>query len=322
MNTSNTPSVYFSTISNIRDNAIDNHYHLPWPEVVGLLKEQKHLQTTNKNVTCISPWKYKTIEHVDYVPRVDSSGNLWTIDDQPVVARVAANVLGTNLLMFDFDATLSTNEAKGVFGAWTHFGYTSFSHMSPNKDRKDCFRVMVPLARFVTAEQLVARRKAIYATFPGVDTSCLSLARSFFVPSCLPERINFAHMWDNQAELLDVMEYQPEIYIAPTHSAIAARDPDRDKILSALKFIYIGHEPTWFKVALAMVSNDFTLQQFIDASVSGLMREKSIKDCETKWRSAAGTFSRGSSISIGFLINLCKQHGQWNTSVCSSHEGQ
>ena len=305
------PFVYFSLIDNIHDSAIRNHHKAPWFELVDFLFDEKHLISDTKDVTCISPWKYKTTEHADYVPQ-RVSGEVPASIENSEVSRVRDNVIGTSLLMFDYDGTLPLSTAGGgVFSTYAHFGYTSFSHMSPSKDGKDCFRIMLPLASFVTAEQLLQRRKAIYAQYPGLDTSCLSLSRSFYIPSCPAERQHLAYMWKNHGEFFDVLDYEPEVFVPSEISAVSSAPPDQQKIISALKSIYLGHEPDWYKVALAMCANGFSYEQFCNVTIGGLMREKNEADCRKKWKSAQTSFDRGASISIGYLINLCKQHGTW-----------
>lgn len=304
--------VGFSTLTNKHDNSITNWYTLEWAQLADMLEEQGHLVTHNKDVALISPWTYKTPTQ-DFEPRRTSDGELWLIDDEPVVGRLASNVLGTDMLMFDFDGTITLTEAKQLFAPYTHLGYTSFSHMAEEKGNADCFRVVVPLAQFVSAQQLVDRRAAIYADFQGVDASCLSLARSFYIPSVKPERKRLAHMWRRDAAMFDVLDYAPNVYVPPIHSPVVHQTVDQDKLIDALKGVFLGNEPEWFKVAVAMQSNDFTFEQFVDVTVGHLMNSKDRRDCEKKWKSAEAAIRRGQSFSVGYLVNLCKKHGQWKT---------
>jgi hypothetical protein len=304
------PQVHFSTINRIRCNAIVNWVETDWLTLVEVLKSEGHTVSEDKDVMCISPWLYKTLEQ-GATKRMTDDGQLWTIDDEPVVARLADNVIGTDLLMFDFDATISVEMAKSTFADYPHFGYTSYSHMSMKKDHKDCFRVMVPLAKFVTAEDLVKRRNTIYKQFQGVDISCLSLARSFYVPSCPPDKKVVAHMWDNHGtNIFDVYDYEPEQeYVAPAFKPAAVNRPvDKQRIIEGLKTIYVGHEPTWFNVAVAMASNQFTVEDFKEVTIGGLMKEKTVRDCEVKWRAAERRVEKGKGMTVGYLVNLCKKH--------------
>jgi hypothetical protein len=307
-------SVHFSTIHSSRDNAIQNWHTSDWYQLRDQLLTLKHVITETKEVTLISPWKYKT-KLDNYTPRMTDDGEFWMIDGQAVVGRLASNVIGTSMLFFDFDGDLSISHAKQLFSTYTHLGYTSYSHMSPKKDGKDCFRIVVPLAQFVTAEQLINRRQAIYATFPGIDTSCLSLSRSFYVPSCARERAHLAQLWDNDGELFDVMSYEPEAVIAPIHTAVIDRPVDHQKFVGALKNIHLGQEPEWFKVACAMYSNGFTFNDFCEVSIGHLMHEKDQKDCKDKWKSAERSANRGVTPTMGYLVNLLKRHGQWKSST-------
>src|SRR6185437_861651 len=303
------PDVQFSTINSIRNNAITNWYCDPWYNVVQALREQQHTISESKDVVLLSPWLYKTFEQ-GAIARHTDDGQLWTIDDKPVVARLEDNVIGTNMLMLDFDGEVTVFQAKHVFATYTHLGYTSYSHMAPAKNHADCFRIILPLKQFVTAEQLVARRQAIYATFPGIDISCLSLARSFYLPSCPPERAQCAHIWDNDGQLFDVMDFQEEV--RPVFaSPVIAREFDKQKIVDSLKNIYLGHEPKWFNVAVAMAASGFTKADFREVTIGHLMHEKTEKQCDEKWKSAERRVARGKGMNVGYLINLCKEFGTW-----------
>ncbi len=310
MNIQNTPSVHFSTLNTSRDNAIQNWHEMDWYQLRDLLLDQRHVVTENKDVTMISPWKYKTKDD-DFIPRTTEDGQPWLIDDQPVVGRLAANVIGTSMLFFDFDGDFTIGQAKFFFGQWTHLGYTSFSHRSLKKEGKDCFRVVVPLKQFITTEQLVERRKAIYASIPGLDTSCLSLSRSFYVPSVQPNRKHLVEMWDNDGEWFDALDYDPEVYVPPIHVTTVERPVDRQRFIDALKQVTLNAEPEWFKVACAMVANDFTLDDFCEVTIGHLMQTKDRRKCEEKWRYAARATERGRSPTVGYLVNLCKKHGAW-----------
>lgn len=306
-----TQEVHFSTISNIRDNAIINWFECDWLDLVKLLQDQGHVITEDKNVTCISPWLYRQVDE-NPVFRTTDQGELWTIDDKPVVARIADNVLGTSMLMFDFDATITVQQAQAWFADYAHFGYTSHSHRAQKKDGKDCFRVILPLKHFATADAIIKRRKAIYAQIPGLDVSCMSLARSFYIPSCPPDRKHLAYMWDNSGvDLFNVFDYPEEVYVPPLHTPVINRDVDKQKIIDSLKKFYLGNEPEWFNVAVAMASNDFTLQDFCEVTIGHLMHEKDEKKCNEKWKSAVKRANSGKTMTVGYLINLCKKHGAW-----------
>jgi hypothetical protein len=309
---SSNPTVHFSTINHIRNNAITDWYDAEWLTIVEAMRSQGHQITENKDVTCISPWLYKTLDQ-NAITRTTNDGELWTIDDKPVVARLADNVIGTDLLMFDFDATLTIEQAKYLFESYTHFGYTSFSHRSPKKDWKDCFRVMVPLSKFVSAEDLVKRRKAIYAAFLGVDISCLSLSRSLYVPSCPPDRKSIAYMWDNNGALFNVFDFAEEpVFTSPVSSAVVNRPVDKQKIIESLKHVFLGNEPEWFNVAVAFAANDFAYEDFCEVTIGHLMHEKDEKKCREKWKAATRRVRNGKTMTVGYLINLCKKHNAWS----------
>jgi hypothetical protein len=305
------PNVTFSTINRIYDNAITDTYSVPWVSLVELMKTQGHKTISHKDTNLISPWDYKTLDE-GATERVNDDGELWTLDDKPVVARLAENVKGTNMIMLDYDGTISISQAKNVFSTYEHFGYTSYSHKLPAKNGADCFRIILPLAEYATADDITERRKAIYNSLQGIDKSCLSLARSFYVPSCAVERLPYAHMWHNNGDLFSVFDYDKEVVPAPLSSIYPnyeARPIDKDNILSALSQVYLGNEPEWFNVAVCMYSNGFTYEEFESLTLNGLMHQKTSNHCKYKWKGAMRRVERGHTLTVGYIVNLCKKHG-------------
>jgi len=283
------PLVHFSLFDNRYDNTVSNHHELLFSELVALIRGG-HKITENKDTTLFGPWKFK------------KEGDM---------RRCADNVELASVICLDFDGGLSLSAAKGMFSTYLHCGYTSYRHKI-NGDDDHRFRVVLPLAKPATPDEIVDRRESIYAWAKGIDPSSLSIARSFYVPACPEERKQFAESWDNHSEdLFDIFEFEkrPE-YVAPANvESIDTTDADRRWLIDSLKSIYVGAEPVWYNVGVAMYSNGFELTDYIEVTVGGLMREKSVHDCEIKWKAIKGRTSKSDGISIGFLYNLLKKHG-------------
>lgn len=304
-------TVHFSLVDNKRDASIVNHYDLDWYEFADILT-QGHKVVKSKDTIMFSPWLYKTVDE-DYEPRRTEDGDLYLVDGKPVIGRLAENVKGASMICLDFDGEMSLEFAKNKFAQYMHVGYTSYGHKSPEKNHKDCFRIVLPLSQFVTPDDIKDFRKSIYTWADGVDTSSLSIARSFFIPACPQDRVKFAQSWKNDGcELFDVKSFDKEpAYVAPVFAVDdSMKDEERQWIVDSLASIHVGYEPTWYTMAIALYSNDFTYHDFVRITMSGFMKQKSEHDCEKKWQAVERKVNRtGNTISAGYLINLLKEHG-------------
>jgi hypothetical protein len=275
--------VHFSTFKNSRDVVVSDHCKCEWPSLVKILM-RPHRASNAKDGLVIAPWKFK---------------------DEPA-RRIRDDVELASVIFLDFDKGISLPEAKQKFAEFEHVGYTSYSHMKDGEDDHR-FRIVLPLASPVTPEQLVARRNAIYDWAGPVDRSCLSISRAFYFPSCPPERKPQALSWHHESDkLFDLMSFpeeQPPIF---TPSSTPTTNADKQWLIEKLSSIYVGEEPVWFKVASCMAGSGFTFDEFCTVTIGGLMKEKSVHDCEQKWRAVQGKTNQPA---IGYLFNLLKQHG-------------
>lgn len=319
------PFVHFSTVENKHDSSIVNHYELPWTDLMSLLT-QGHKVVQNKDTTMFGPWKFKT-KADDYEPRYTSDGELYLIDGEDVVGRNAFNVKSASMICLDYDGGMSLEYAKNKFGQYTHVGYTSYGHKSPEKNFKDCFRIVLPLAQEVTPDEIKEYRKSIYEWAEGVDPSSLSIARFFFIPACPQERVRFAQSWSNDGtDLFDVKEFDKEpAYVESPLNAIfkseGIKDDDRKWLIEKLSSIHVGYEPDWYKMAIAFYCNGFSYNDFVHVTVSGFMKQKSERDCEKKWKQVERNVLRsGLTVSVGYLFNLLKEHGIRQTKTTVMNE--
>lgn len=306
------PIVNFSLFTNRYDSSVTNHQELAWSEFADVMCAG-HKTTDNKDVTLFGPWDFKTDEE-QFDPRLTKDNDVYLIDGKPVVGRLATNVKGASMICLDYDGTMSISYAKNKFAEFTHVGYTSFSHRSKEKHGADCFRVVLPLAEYVTAEEIVEYRDSIYKWSEGADVTSLSIARCFYIPACAPDRRVFAETWKSDGDLFDVKSFDKRpLYVESPLAALMAdevKDDDRRWLIDNLKTVYIGQEPIWYKVAIAMYCNGFSYRDFVEVTVGGMMRQKSERDCEKKWKGVERKVGRnGHSIGIGFLYNILKERG-------------
>lgn len=277
----NNNKVQFSLFDNRFDTTVRKVYDWDWTTFVDMVTAP-HITTADKDGMLFGPWEFT-----------------------PNGTRCADDVISTSMICLDFDHGVSLDDAQQKFSHLEHILYTSYSHKKDGESN-DRFRVVLPLAHPVTPEALVERRKAVYKWADGVDTSSLSISRCFYLPACPIERAQHAASYHNQGELLDILAFDKEPpYVPPAHVP-ETDDGDKIWLLEKLPTIYIGQEPVWFKIASCMFSNGFTFDDFCRVTIGGLMREKTVGDCEKKWK-AVSKSPRG--IPIGFLFKLLKEHG-------------
>ena len=158
-----------------------------------------------------------------------------------------------------------------------------------------------------------------------VDPSTVSCSRAFYLPSCPPAYAPFALSWSNTGIPLDWREMADTMFTrmdredaanrlaevrrqleAEKHGTRSVADAQRirQRLLENLKGHFIGYEPTWTRVAIAMAAEGFSEADFSYISY-GLMNSKTTKDCSAKWKSAVAKCA-GSKLGVGYLWNVSK----------------
>jgi hypothetical protein len=277
--------VQFAILENRQDTDVSRAQETTWIDFVEMF--DSHNVTAEKDSWMFCPWKF-----------FDNNG-----------PRRNENLVGCSMICFDFDddSSWTIDEAKIVFAKYEYLGYTSFNHQKNGKDR---FRIVLPLKAFASGEDIQQRRKAIYAKYEGVDRSSLSRTRAFYIPLCPQERVELAKVWPNSGELFDVFSFSAEVFVPcigfkPTETT----DLERQWMIDSLKQCFIGHEPDWRNIGLAMCAEGFTLEDFTYVSVNGLMNSKSAAECARKWQGIVADTNKNIKISKGHLINVLKKHG-------------
>ncbi|ARJ65038.1 hypothetical protein WV31_04860 [Magnetospirillum sp. ME-1] len=120
-----------------------------------------------------------------------------------------------------------------------------------------------------------------------------------------------AESWVNEGQFLDWSGWATAAAArierektAPVVDHPEISDETRALLLSKLKSRYVGQEPLWWRIGIAMATNGFTLDDFRSVTLGGLMRQKSASDCDAKWRHCLRQAQHGKQISLGFLINV------------------
>lgn len=221
--------------------------------------------------------------------------------------RISENAEGIFGMILDYDKGQSLEQAIATF-SHRHLGYTSFKHGVDGLDR---FRVVLPFTEPCLPEEWSRRRLDMLKwtnQVPGLDESCLSLVRAFYVPACPPSRADWSFTWNREGPLLDWRDFKEEPPYVP--AKIEHRDLDdqnRQTLLDELQQCFLGYEPDWHTVGLAMASNGFGLDDFSYVTVGGMMNSKGYKECEKKWKHIQAEIAQGKRRSIGVLYNTIEK---------------
>lgn len=265
-----------------------------------------------ENRYCKTPIHDHPTEWLDFVEayltqhdvRTDKDGLMFNGWLMKPGAKVADHAIAISLLCLDFDGESTIEQAKHIYSEFEYLGYTSWSH---RHNGEDCFRLVFPLAQPMMKAHYYDKKDALADFIAGADASCLAVARFFYLPACSQESMPNARIWLNEGKRLNLFAFPDnEPY---THETIdrEVSDADREQMIQALHSTFLGHEPDWWRVGVAMASNGFSEADFVYVTINGLMREKSAQDAKSKWQSIQHYISRGHTISYGYLVNLVKQ---------------
>jgi putative DNA primase/helicase len=174
--------------------------------------------------------------------REGKSGKAFALHQlQPNTGRKNSNVIAMTGCMADIDGGVTYPELRSKIPELFHFAYSTHSH-APS-DGKHKFRIVIPFARPVTADEYPSIWEALNARLgKAMDPACRDLARLYYLPSCPPER---------QSEAFSVV--QEGAMLAP-EAILAAKvvEPSPSPILKAV----LGREqlppPSLQEVALML----------------------------------------------------------------------
>ncbi|MFN3713674.1 MAG: plasmid replication protein, CyRepA1 family [Alcanivoracaceae bacterium] len=126
--------------------------------------------------------------------------SFWRFKD-PYGRCEGANSAAMTLLVLDYDGLASYDEVRGDLESrgYAYFMHTTFSSTGQAKPRKkvgalspvgigqgvDKFRVFIPIREeLLVVDMTPSLQAVVLSKFPGIDRSCLTVARRFYLPSC------------------------------------------------------------------------------------------------------------------------------------------
>lgn len=136
----------------------------------------------------------------------------------PFAKRLKSNILAVDLLVLDYDGTMTIEAAKDRFSAYEYVGYTSFRHLA-NKDIHK-FRLVFLLSEPIPAdfqEDELGNQigggvwysivDAIHEFAGDCDRASLNPNQLYYVPAAPQSRIDLAVAWHNSGKPLDWMQF-------------------------------------------------------------------------------------------------------------------
>ena len=137
--------------------------------------------------------------------------NLWTFntDDEGRCRRCKALAKLCYGLVLDYDDNLTLTEALELFDGFEAAIYTTYSH----SDKQDKFRVVIPFTKPVAFNDMMKKREAMIAAFPGCDKASFTPSQAFYLHA--PGILGPSFTCHLEGEMIDpdvFAEVEPVVY--------------------------------------------------------------------------------------------------------------
>jgi len=219
-----------NTFHTVHDGVRDRTNDLEWDEFAELIIERGHRISPKKDgVNLFNATLFKSI---DDVLSEDRRGHREDPDGTRFVRRQQRNALAVELLILDYDGTLTLDEAKARFKEYEYLGYTSHSHLKSRSVHR--YRLIFPLTHPIPAfktfneyEMLTAQgtfydlSEALIEFAPGCDPVVTKAIQAYYLPSAPANRIADAVIWRNRGVLLDWTKWKRN----DTYVSVAGASP-------------------------------------------------------------------------------------------------
>ena len=238
--------------------------------------------------------------------------------DEVFTKATADNATRTQAIVLDVDGSkdksaIRMSQMVQKIVGYNFMLYTSYSHTK----NEEAYRVIIPLKESVSKQDWYDRKKALEELFTGCDRTCFDVSRTFYLPTNKPGQ-KPVFRFINDREDFDFYSLAKNDEIKNSGPVIVKRkkasynndvitQEDINRVLTNLKTQKIRHEPTWLKIAGAMVVLGCSESDFIEVTMC-VMDSKTHQDALQKWRYAqkkSHTFFTKQS-AIGTLVNITK----------------
>lgn len=219
-----------------------------------------------------------------------------------LIKRCKDNVKEIYALLLDVDGTKTIAEAEALWGEYEYFIYSTHRHHTKETNYVDKFRIVMPLATPMTAEEFTSRRDAMIEYF-GVDKASFTISQAFYLPSCSSENQAHAFARVNPGVRFDGLQFaEQEISYNKVEFVLEPgfRDPIATAILKTLMSGSNLHYPDAMPLAVVCKSKGITETEFYQLARSIAAPGHSIStgeaDLVTVWKKAYAAQLRNDTV--------------------------
>lgn len=156
---------------------------------------------------------------------------------ESLIRRCRQNIQEIYALLLDIDGTMTLDQAVAQWCDWEFFVYSTWG----NSVAKEKFRLVVPLARPLTAAGFDARHEAMIDEF-AVDGASFTLSQAFYLPAYSAANRDSAFMyWNKQSQRYNAHDLPVTQREHNTTQFVAPEQPT-DIALSVLRTLETGRD--------------------------------------------------------------------------------
>lgn len=227
--------------------------------------------------------------------------------------RNSKNFIKSNLAMVDIDGGLTITDVK-AHEFYQQFGAGYYTSPSHTEDAQR-LRLLFLLEDTITSEPDM---RAILNTLINIfnsDGSCRDASRLFYgSKGAQYEMVEGKCVPSDVISILIEQGKPKEITLDDDYDYGEVTDIEREYIINQLSMTFIGEYDKWLSVCAAMQNSGYTVQEFTKVTVGGLMRRKTVRDCEELWKDIQNKTPTGRPATMGTvwkLIGGVKLYRQW-----------
>jgi hypothetical protein len=200
-----------NTFRSVKD-GICKRTEFTWDDFADVITSEHDISPSKESISLFNATRFKSLDEVLHENKDGYRED--PFDGTLIVRRRQQNVINVELLILDYDGTLTIDEAIDRFKDYEYAGYTSYGHLQKPGVHK--FRLIFPLVRPIPAHKkyddhgtLIEQgdyfhlSEAIMAFAPACDPAILKPTQPYYIPSAHPDRIHLAKRWRNSGEVLD-----------------------------------------------------------------------------------------------------------------------
>lgn len=238
-----------------------------------------------------------------------AEGVVNVIDDRVVNNTVYGyrhrqNFWRTNVALVDIDEGMSIEESttSSFFEMYGTAWYASPSYTTENQKH----RLIFALDKLIEdEEEMCLLLTSLIRIFEG-DAACKDGARLFFGAVDTLTGIHGKSIPANVVDQLiaDEREHTKRVQTDDSYTDYVASDDEKQYVVEKLKDHYLGNYNDWFRVACGLQSGGYAVEDFIAATVGGMMSEKTEAHCRSLWRDIERGRTTGRKATMGSVWGL------------------